>query len=692
MSLDKTSLFRKIFWALVMPVVAVLFAKYCVLRFYDRPVTITPPTEDEIIGRTNASRDDGLWVDYRALFDKRQEREATPVRENGWRDVVLAWGARAYGIELPSAFSDESRIAENPALKERYEKVWKPSCQFLEIDPNETPRYGDRLDLRSYVAKYGVDGSEPGSANSRALGDFALYWEQGQRKIGRVTNDAVVANLKRLESNPWTRTQFPVAARWFHENEDLCETLARAARASKFCAPRFPNPDPCAVERTDTSDLEGVRKIGSIFIARANYNVGSGKIAEAVDDVETVLRLARFLLDSNNKFLSDRLVGLNLIEKAASIGVFANRSRQPTKEESARWNQVWNDFATSYDFELAYERSAVGLLEIVLLPTAQDACLYRRETGSVASLWAKLTDKDEWKERARSEEKLSRVQKTFLLKSSFDDCYVLESLANSFATAIEATARGEDYTFSTDVTTKDARSSRRAAESNLVASLLVGAQKPLIVTRDEFRRVAALVNMRGITGALLTYQLERGSLPPAYTVDALGKPLQSWRTLILPYLGEAERALSEKIDYDQPWDSAKNETFKNETPRVFQRPFDSRDDVSLTCYSTILGQDALFGYGGAVRNLDELRFRDGVYTNLQALIVERRLPVCWTRPDDELDASLCRRTFGRPDGVLETSANGELNVGSASGAAVRRGGTNSNGDASALIELLISGR
>jgi hypothetical protein len=45
-------------------------------------------------------------------------------------------------------------------------------------------------------------------------------------------------------------------------------------------------------------------------------------------------------------------------------------------------------------------------------------------------------------------------------------------------------------------------------------------------------------------------------LPPAYTVDANGKPMHSWRTLILPFL--EQNALYARIDLTKAWDDPVN--------------------------------------------------------------------------------------------------------------------------------------
>src|SRR5579864_1381633 len=50
------------------------------------------------------------------------------------------------------------------------------------------------------------------------------------------------------------------------------------------------------------------------------------------------------------------------------------------------------------------------------------------------------------------------------------------------------------------------------------------------------RRAQCTNNLKQIALALSNYEQANSALPPAFTVDAEGKPLHSWRTLILPYL------------------------------------------------------------------------------------------------------------------------------------------------------------
>jgi type II secretory pathway pseudopilin PulG len=70
------------------------------------------------------------------------------------------------------------------------------------------------------------------------------------------------------------------------------------------------------------------------------------------------------------------------------------------------------------------------------------------------------------------------------------------------------------------------------------------------------RRTQCINNLRNVALALLNYEQVYHALPPAYTVDAHGRRLHSWRALILPYLDQ--QALYKTIDFSKAWDDPAN--------------------------------------------------------------------------------------------------------------------------------------
>jgi type II secretory pathway pseudopilin PulG len=98
-------------------------------------------------------------------------------------------------------------------------------------------------------------------------------------------------------------------------------------------------------------------------------------------------------------------------------------------------------------------------------------------------------------------------------------------------------------------------------------------------------------NLRQIAMALKSYADYYGSLPPAYTVDANGKPLHSWRTLILPYLDQ--QSLYAKIDLCKAWDDPVNFEAFTTIPYSYLCP-SATQSPNYTGYLGIVGKMPAF--------------------------------------------------------------------------------------------------
>ena len=76
--------------------------------------------------------------------------------------------------------------------------------------------------------------------------------------------------------------------------------------------------------------------------------------------------------------------------------------------------------------------------------------------------------------------------------------------------------------------------------------------------RNAASRSQCKNNLKQIGLALHNYLDAYSVLPPAYTVDDAGRPLHSWRTLLLPYIDQ--QTLYNTIDLSKPWDDPVNAT------------------------------------------------------------------------------------------------------------------------------------
>ena len=136
-------------------------------------------------------------------------------------------------------------------------------------------------------------------------------------------------------------------------------------------------------------------------------------------------------------------------------------------------------------------------------------------------------------------------------------------------------------------------------------------------------------NLQNIAQALHNYHAEHGSFPPAYVADEKGRPIHSWRVLILPYMEESR--LYEKYRFDEPWDGPNNRKLASQMPALFRCPSHRyQDDEFHTSYVAIVGPNSVFPGPDATR-LEDIS-ADLKETMLVADVNQRA--VHWMSPDD----------------------------------------------------------
>ncbi len=115
-------------------------------------------------------------------------------------------------------------------------------------------------------------------------------------------------------------------------------------------------------------------------------------------------------------------------------------------------------------------------------------------------------------------------------------------------------------------------------------------------SRSRSARCAS--NLTRIAVALRAYHQDYGSFPPAVTLDASGRPMHSWRVLILPYLGEAD--LYANYRRDEPWNGPNNSSLVHRMPEVY---LDANDKIGpasgVTTFLAIAGDGTVFPRTGA---------------------------------------------------------------------------------------------
>ncbi|MDZ7616025.1 MAG: DUF1559 domain-containing protein, partial [Patescibacteria group bacterium] len=351
------------------------------------------------------------------------------------------------------------------------------------------------------------------------------------------TRDSAATMLDAKLARPWTLEELPMMAPWLEENGPTLDLIGEAVRKPVFHIPLVRQSEDGLLFLTQLPDIQYMRAFARGLKARANYHIAKGDLDGAIDDIVTCHRLGRYV--GRGAFYIDLLVGIAFEGIGKSIGIAGSLEQPPTKEQLQRL-----------------------IAELDGLPpasTVQDKTLSERLSG------------------------LDVIQGLASGKTSWDDCSVYFSepalrllltgadwnvTASRFNELYDAALVGGGTPPTRQLSVWFAISllSKRQ-RSRYVAEILFGDWSSHGAIFESDRRRDCLRNMQRITLAMLLYEREHGTLPPAWSVDAQGNPLHSWRVLLLPYLGH--EALYKKIRLDEPWDSEHNRPFHGEDLAIY---------------------------------------------------------------------------------------------------------------------------
>jgi hypothetical protein len=173
--------------------------------------------------------------------------------------------------------------------------------------------------------------------------------------------------------------------------------------------------------------------------------------------------------------------------------------------------------------------------------------------------------------------------------------------------------------------------------------------KPLLSAWLAAQRTQSVNNMKQIALGMHNYHNVHNTLPPAYLAAKDGKPLLSWRVLILPWL--EQKALYDEFHLDEPWDSTHNKSLIARMPKVYDAPAAARTLAAegKTSYLSPRGPATVL-HGPQGVKIQEIT--DGTSNTIMTLEVGDQAAVIWTKPDDwEVKAPLDLQTlFGRYQG------------------------------------------
>ncbi len=370
---------------------------------------------------------------------------------------------------------------------------------------------------------------------------------------------------------------------------------------------------------------------------RARYRLLHGDFDGALKDKLTCLRLGRMLM-KDSAMLIDQLRGHqieevgNSIPHSASLNAPAPREillslrelpREPNRLKYFKHTLETSEFWTQLDQIQIFSHADLEVLEFLI------------EDG-----WFLTAVKHLGLDWNRTAIRLQQLYREYV-ENSVNQKRLLET-----SEGLETALKPEPSLLR--CLTRRGRSEELAGT---LAAFSPGIRAGKLIFRKEMTE-----SLTRIGCALQLYRLEHdGQFPSAFTRNEEGTALHSWRVLILPYLGEAEKALYEKIRLDEPWDSQWNRQFHAQMPEVYRTPNPKTSlspefpEEAQTRFSVILGENGLFNDSGV--GVDSAQRMDGIAGSgsgesagpkrnaaRMALVTEREMAKCWMDPAGELRA------------------------------------------------------
>ena len=147
-------------------------------------------------------------------------------------------------------------------------------------------------------------------------------------------------------------------------------------------------------------------------------------------------------------------------------------------------------------------------------------------------------------------------------------------------------------------------------------------------------RTACHYNLFQLRIALSEYHTQYGAFPPAYVADASGKPMHSWRVLLLPFV--EQEGLYQQYRFDEPWNGPHNAELAAKVPPVYQCPTHgtpAERASGIASYFAVVGPETAWP-GATSAKLSDVQGDPG---SRLLLLENHELDVNWLEPRDMTD-------------------------------------------------------
>jgi hypothetical protein len=131
------------------------------------------------------------------------------------------------------------------------------------------------------------------------------------------------------------------------------------------------------------------------------------------------------------------------------------------------------------------------------------------------------------------------------------------------------------------------------------------------LARESARSMNCMGHLKQLGLALLNYESRYGCFPPAYVADAKGKPLYSWRVLLMAEVDRTDGwfggRLASGFRFDEPWDSPNNSKLHGLPADILHCPSDpATAESNGTNFVAVVGPGTIFPSDGTSRRLADV--------------------------------------------------------------------------------------
>ncbi len=558
---------------------------------------------------TSPLKSDGKQVDYFAAWEQETYPDAIATDQNGYRLIVQHLGPSPDAT--PGHFAEVCRKLGLDAATVEPDMKFEQPFDFLKAhvaSADFDSAVVDKLTGKDTVEdepaeeEYSDDGMMAGDFGSEEYVDGDPYGEDYGYGASYAPDPMDV--LESRIGRPWTLDDLPMMEAWLAENNPAIDLIGEAVRKPVFHIPHARTSENDQLITVLLPDIQHVRAFARALDARAHYRIGTGDIDGAIDDIVSCKRLGRHV--GYNGMLIEMLVGIAIEGIADSIGIAGALDHPPTKEQLERLVNELDDLPPLGEFKKAMLFERYSTLDIVQS--------FSYGTNS-----------------------LSDVQVPAWMMRMGLDWNLIARRMNAYYDEME-----------TGIAAPMPKPRRMAfistrARSESMADIFTALLLPAVGAAEEAtRRRQCAERMHRVALAMLLYEADHGTLPPAYTIDGDGNRLHSWRVALLPYL--SQQTLYDKIRLDEPWDSEHNRKLHGEAVSFYQCP-SAELSPGKTTYSVVVGADVPF------EGADGNKLADfGPKSGPMILVVECAQPICWMDPTQDIPQGIADVGVNKDDG------------------------------------------